>query len=208
MTNIIHLSPTDIINERPFTHPAHILAEMKILRTMIDRLCLVIENHPIQTPLSYPVIVSEPDGRSHRLALIHPERLRQPGALVAVGFFGQRRSGVFSAPVDEMDAILVAELVEYPGLLSYGTLALRDGNFGNLILFENLRAKNHWSGGKIHARAVTLAPDYYYSVRIYNGILPDGITASSTLRLTEVKYFDYQSQPLWRATRKLEGDRQ
>lgn len=207
MAWIIHLSPTDIINERPFTHPAHTLAEMKILRAMIDRLCLVVENHPRQTPLPYPVMAPEPNGRSHRLALIHPKRLRQPGALVAIGFFGQRRSGVCSALVDEMDVILVAELVEYPGLLSYSTLALGDGNFGNLILFEDLRAKNHWSGGKMHARAVTLAPDYYYSVRIYNSILPDGITASSTLRLTEVKYFDYQSQPLWRATRKLEGGR-
>jgi hypothetical protein len=81
---------------------------------------------------------------------------------------------------------------------------LANGDYGNLVLFTDEKARDHWSTSQAHAQAVrSLAPSYYLSVRIYNGRLPDGIINSSKLHLTRAKYYDYCSQPMWRAVREI-----
>ena len=203
MTGVIHLSPADILAERPFTHPDFALVELKILRYMVDRLGLALESFPPGERVPYLIKLSEADGRPHRLAINQPEKLRQGPHLAVVGFFGQRRNSDLAALIDQLDKILVAELSQHLGLLSYCTLLLENGDFGNLVLFEDAVAQSHWSAGQTHARAVQLSPGYYHSVRIYNGELPGGFKAGQTLYLTQARYYDYQSDSPWQGVRGI-----
>ncbi len=83
-------------------------------------------------------------------------------------------------------------------------MALISGNYSNLVLFAHEDAKVRWSRSKAHHQAVSaLAPNYYRSIRLYNGILPQGIRHSASLRLGRVKYFDYGHDPCWRAVREF-----
>lgn len=207
MERIVHLDPTDIIASRPFTHPDHTRADMDVLRYLTDQLCLVIAQPRLYTGRPFPVVLNRPEanGRKKRLVIVRPQPLQADGPLMIVGFFGHKRRRADPTPLDPMDEILIEELPQHPGLLSYNTLELKSGNFGNLVIFADAAAKKHWSKSKSHDQAVRLAPDYYASIRIYNGLLPHGIRVSRTLSLTSVKYYDYGHKPPWRAERKIVG---
>jgi hypothetical protein len=204
---IVHLAPTDVIASRPFTHPEHIRTDMDVMRYLTDQLCLVIEQPRLYTHRPFPVVLNRPEanGRKKRLVIVRSQALQAAGPLMIVGFFGQKRRRADPTPLDPMDEILIEELPQHPGLLSYNTLELESGNFGNLVVFAHAEAKKHWSKSKSHEQAVRLAPDYYASIRIYNGLLPDGIRVSRTLSLTSVKYYDYGHEFPWRAERKIVG---
>jgi hypothetical protein len=201
----IHLGPNDILNDHAFTHPSHTFADLYILRYMIDQLCVAVENHDDTKHPTRPVFIywSEPDNRPHRLVIIRPERLKQVRQLTVVGFFGHKKDGVSFARLDHMDELLLQELTSHPGLLSYCTLRLYNENSGNLVLFENTGAQDAWADSKNHGQAVRLAPNHYTYVRIYNGFLTHGLKVSNMLQLSQVKYFNYESDPLWRAVRTI-----
>jgi hypothetical protein len=206
MESIVHLEPTDILTERPFTDPTHTMADLNVLRYMSDQLSLVLGELGVSARRPRYLIWQqvEPDGRQHRIVIIRPETLRTLRPLLVVGFFGQRRQDADPTSLHPLDQILIDELPEHPGLLSYSTLALPCGNFGNLILFADRETKSHWSRSKYHAQAIALAPDYYSSVRIYNGLSPEGLADSQTLSLTVASYYDYQDRPMWRAMRHIQ----
>ncbi|HEX6385697.1 MAG TPA: hypothetical protein VF177_13585 [Anaerolineae bacterium] len=202
MDHVIALGHSDIISERPFTHPSHTAADLSILRYMVDQLCLILEYPHMFADLPQPLWLQQPS--AHRLVIIQPDRLKVLGQLTVVGFFGQKRPDADPSLTDEFDNILIAEFPGHPDLLSYSTLALDGGNFGNLVLFAHPEAKQQWSRSNAHAQAAgKLAPNYYASVRIYNGFLPDGVKESKTLQVSRVKYFDYQNSPLWQAVRTM-----
>jgi len=46
-----------------------------------------------------------------------------------------------------------------------------------------------------------LAPRYYVTIRLHNGLLPCGL-ASSQMILNATKYYDFQSEELWQAVRE------
>ena len=202
MTTIIHLGPNQIVEQRPFTHPAHSFTDLSILHYMIDRLCLILKEST--TRPAQPIFLTEPDGRAHRLVLIRPRHLTTANNFATVGFFGQKRGDVPYGYLDALDEVLLSELSAHPGMLSYCTLRLPHGDFGNLVLFTSLDDISDWSRSPNHARAVDVSPGYYASVRIYNGILPGGVSDSKSLRLNKAKYFDYQSHPIWQAVREIQ----
>jgi hypothetical protein len=200
---VMTLGPDEVVRDRPFTHPRHIQGDVNTLRHMVDQLALFLEQYGGDKP-EHPVLAHRPDRRSwaYRLLIARPGPLSGPGPLSIVGFLGQRLAEADVAAANEFDKILLEEIPEYPGLLSYSTMALVSGNYSNLVVFSDPRVKEQWSQSKAHAQAVRkLAPDYYSSVSLYNGLLPRGIHNSNALRLTRIKYFDYQSEPRWRAVR-------
>lgn len=200
------LQPTDVLHNRPFTHPNHIAGDVNSLRYMIDQLCMFMEAPRLDERRSPPIVVHQPPGDqwTYRLVIVRPEELRAERALTFVGFLGQRREGADQELAHEFDRALVDEIPDYPGLLSYSTMALISGNYSNLVLFTDSAAKQQWSRSLAHAQAVDrLAPDYYLSVRLYNGVLPRGIHASRDLRLKRIKYYDYQDDPWWHAVREF-----
>lgn len=199
----IQLGPSDVLRERPFTHPSHTFADLYVLRYMAEQLHQTVNGLDVVVNDVGPAIIhkSEADTRPHRLVLIHPEMLAQPSRLTVVGFFGQRREGVDLAQLNEMDNILLTELKQHPGLISYSSLNLYNENSSNLVLFADEAAKERWGESQMHRQAVELSREHYHSIRIYNGFLPEGAQKSSALRITKVRYFDYTSNPFWLATR-------
>lgn len=205
---VIHLEPEDIVDDHPFTHPKHISGDVNCLRYQVDQLCLFLENRHRCADRPRPIIVHRPGTERwvYRLVIAQPEQLMKPVELSFVGFLGQRRSDANKALADEFDRILLEEIPDHPGLLSYSTMALISGNYSNLVVFSDPAVKEQWSRSKAHAQAVgKLAPDFYLSVRLYNGRLPNGIHDSDGLCLTCVKYFDYQGGPGWQAVRVFEN---
>jgi hypothetical protein len=199
----VYLKAEEIMAARPFTHPKHVTLDHDTLRYMLTQIGLLLE-HPAPIPNTIFFTRLNNDDWFHRLVLPRPDRLRQQEQLTVVGFFGQSRKDADPDTIGEFDRTLIAEIEEHDGLLSYSSMALSRGNFGNLVLFADEAARDHWNSSQAHAHAAqVLAPRYYLSVRIYNGRLPGGITHNSELRLTRVKYYDYRSQPMWRAVREI-----
>ena len=204
MSSNIELTPVEIIAQRPFTHPKHTTADTAVLRATVDKLCLVLEQPDLYAHLSPPPVLHfRENGRFQRFALVRPARLQQPKPTFIVGFFGQLRQDVDTSRMDPLDEDLVAELPRYAAMLAYCTSQLPNGNYGNLVVFDRAEGKQHWSKSRTHAKAVEMAPDMYWSVRIYNGRLPHGVMAGDALELHTVKYYDYREQPVWRAVRRL-----
>jgi hypothetical protein len=205
MTHFIErFSPDELIPERPFTHPARIHYHVTTLRFMVDQLHSFLEQRPRHTEL--PFILYRPDQAHYQVRLIvaQPEQLIQAEALIFVGFLGHRRADADLSLAAEFDGILVAEIPDHPGLLSYSTMALICGNFSNLVIFADEASKGQWSHSQAHAQAVQkLAPHFYDTVCLYNGILPHGLAASDTLHLTQIKYYDYQQTPWWQGVREM-----
>ncbi|MGD2049386.1 MAG: hypothetical protein PVH03_07825, partial [Chloroflexota bacterium] len=189
MAPILTLKPTEVVLDRPFTNPDRIVNDVNTLRFMVDQLCLFLENHHFKDNPSSPIIVHRPsrDNWFYRLVIARPEILVQPGELSIVGFLGHRREDANLELADEFDQILVNEIPDYPGLLSYSTMALVSGDFSNLVIFTDTSVKEQWSRGKAHEQAVRkLSPDFYVSIKLYNGKLPGGLADSRSLQLTRI----------------------
>jgi len=207
----VQLAPQDMVRDRPFTDLRHTQLDLQALRFMISCACLALETPPPPSPLGSgssidPLIIHQPDADhwTQRLILTQPQRLRVHRPLTVVGFFGLKSAAANVALAQELDRELIPELTAHAELLAYVSVCLPTGNFGNLVLFASPEGKDAWGLSAKHSAAVRLlTPDYYAAVRLYNGHLPDGVAAGETLRLHLVKYYDYASQPLWRAVRPL-----
>jgi hypothetical protein len=158
-------------------------------------------------PEERPVILYQPEPRHWllRRVLTAPERLVESAPLTVVGFFGQRSRAANLAYAQRLDRELLGELATHEGLLSYVSMQLPTGNYANLVLFDSPEAKDRFGASPRHAQALRrLLPDFYLSVRIYNGALPNGVGRPDILRLYLVKYYDFCSRPVWRASRPLD----
>lgn len=208
---VIHLDPADVLAERPFTDLRHTQPDLQTLRFMVTCAWMALEL-PSGAPSDRgrPFILHQPtpDNWTHRLVITQPERLRRHKPLTVVGFFGLKSARANIALAQELDRQLLPELTAHADLLAYVSVCLPTGNFANLVLFASPEGKDQWGQSEKHSLAVrVLTPDYYAAVRLYNGDLPGGVAAGETLRLALVKYYDYGSQPLWRAVRPLpKGD--
>jgi hypothetical protein len=206
MENVVQLNPEDIVAERPFTHPNLIPGDLTTLRYMVRQLCLTLQNPHMMTDVPQTILFSLPGKTSwqHRLVLANPHHFQRPDPILVVGFFGQSRSQANIELAQEFDQTLMQEIPQHEGMISYCTMALRDGNYANLVLFTNEEAQMGWSRSEAHAKAVfELSPGFYHSVRIYNGRLPHGIQPDNTLHLLKARYFDYDQSPMWRGVRSL-----
>lgn len=195
-----------LVQERPFTHPAHTEADHLTLRYLAARLRATRDQADSYAHWPIPVVLycPEPDQRQHRQVLVRPFDLFGDRQLPVVGFFGQTQAGADRRLLDEVDGQLLAELPSREGLVAYCTLDLRDGNCGNLVIFADAEAKARWRESARHRYAAhELAPAYYASVRIYHGILPRGLSEVDALQFSLVKFYDYRSHPPWRGLRRL-----
>lgn len=210
MDPVAILTPNEVLDSKPFTDPRYIKNDFITLRFMVDQLCLYLEKSSDSERMSPPIVVHQPsrDRWFYRLVIAKPEQLMNSKKLAFVGFLGHRQKDADTELADEFDEILVDEIPDYPGLLCYSTMAMLSGDFSNLVVFTDPSVKQDWRNSKAHEQAVSkLAPDYYESIKLYNGQLLQGLADSDSMRLTRIKYFDYQSSPRWHAVRELsEGD--
>jgi hypothetical protein len=200
---MIQMQFDELVTERPFTHPDHISKDREIMTYMAVRVCAVLETHFNVLQDGQSIIINESDGRGHRFFVPRPTDLSHAKRVFVVGFFGQRRKGMSTDHFGDLDDLLVEILPTLEEILSYSTLELPGGDFGNLVLllFEEIKSK--WMEGDAHRKAVDLSPGYYRSIRINNGVFPEGILFTNLLQITRVKYYDYQQDPPWKAVREL-----
>jgi hypothetical protein len=197
------LGSDELVAKRPFTHPDYVVKDRVVLSHMAKQVCMVLETHLDALQAGQPIVINEPDGRPHRFYVPRPMELSQAKRIFLVGFFGQKRKGMSMDYFENLDDRLIEQISSFQGILSYSTMTLPDGDCSNLVLLTEEEMKTKWAEGEIHQKATALSPGYYKSVRINNGIFPNGILRHDSLQITRVKYYDYQDAPPWRAIRKL-----
>jgi hypothetical protein len=103
-----------------------------------------------------------------------------------------------------VDDDLIHEFSMHPGVLSYSSFELEDGNYVNVVVLDSPDAKDHWRTSPRHAYAARdLAPEFYACIRLQNGHIPGGLADLEHLRLLATKYYDYQQDEPWLAQRAL-----
>lgn len=205
--NLIHLSATEVVQDKPFTDLRHTIQDKQAIRFMVVCVWLALEGSADMGLTAAPLLIHQPTPEKwiHRIVVTQPQRLCRLAPLTVVGFFGIKSAVADVSLAQDLDRQLIPELSNYDDLLAYATVCLPTGNFSNLVLFASPQGKEDWGHSVKHAEAVRLlTPDYYSAVRLYNGELPAGIAAPDDLRLALIKYYDYGSRPLWRAVRTLE----
>jgi hypothetical protein len=197
------LGKLELIPERPFTHTDHVSKDREVLVHMAKQARSVLEKHTETLGENETVFIEEQDERYHRFFVTRPGTLSQARDLYLVGFFSHKQERAAADHFGDLDDQLVKQIPTYQKILSYSTMALPNGDFGNLVLLTDEETKLKWMQGEIHNQAIALAPGYYQFVRINNGVLPDGVLQPDALQITQVKYYDYEEDPPWKAVRKF-----
>lgn len=167
------------------------------LRYMARRIHLTIRQLDQPVPVSRPLLYSlqERHGRTHRIAIYKQQELVHRDTLTFVGFISRRRKPLHGFIVDEIqnvDQQLLVELLNAPGILSYSSLELRNGDWCNLVLLSDAEARRHIRSTPIHRYAAySLADSYYEWIRLHNGIMPEGLDHTEML-LQKTKYYFFQ----------------
>jgi hypothetical protein len=195
------------VENRPFSDPEHRTDDLASLRKMAHQLVDFYDDPVICdfVPGKKPICMSDPQGRHFRIYYVRPELLFQAKDITVVGFFGQKRAKASVKPLIQADKRFEAEFPNHPGLLSLSTVRLADGDFANLVLFTDDEAKDQWNYNPLHYETVSkISPSYYASIRLNNGVMPDGLDDPNSLRLTRTRYLDFGAMPPWRALRSYE----
>jgi hypothetical protein len=200
------LTASELLPDRPFTNPEHTWEDAAAIGFALERLRTLVHIPPppdTHTPIQQ-IYWLEAEGRTHRLIVSDATGLRAAPNLTLVGFFGQRRPDADPMPVSQIDSELIGELDEHPGLLSYCSLLLENGDYGNIVLFASEEAKYHWATSNRHAYAVrVISPKYYATVRLHNVIVPGGLAGGIAPRFESTKYLDYRAMLPWRGIRSF-----
>lgn len=206
-SNPVALGRIESAPGRPFTEVGNTDRDVGILYKILEDLRGVLAdkdagNRSIQPheKLSWNV-----KGLSHRVLITDESRLRSHSKLCVVGFFGER-TGIDPRPLEEANTAIVDEFGDYPGILSYSSMQMPEGHWGNMVLHDDPVDRDYWRRSQLHTEAVrTLAPSHYRCVRIHNAELSGGVISSSEIVVLRTKYFDYTGDTEWRAERELTG---
>ena len=198
------LANNESVDGRSFTSPHLYRSDARAMSYMLhDLKCLIdAEKLPIQAHAS---VGWETNGLSRRTMVCDYANLTSPHeSLCFVGFFGERHLDRSSDALEEANAELVLEFKDYPGILSYSSMELYDGNWANLVIHDVPDTKEYWRASTRHAEAATqLSPQYYRTVRIHNGEILGGLSGGGELQIQSTKYWDYGAPEVWHATRDL-----
>lgn len=198
------LAPQQVVKGRPFTKPSLYRADTRALTYMLHDLKCLIDAHRIpvipHTPIEWEV-----NTLSRRVIVCDLETLTaRHEELCFVGFFGERHLDRPAEPLESANAELVLEFRNYPGILSYSSMELYDGNWANLVIHDLPRAREYWRSSERHVEAAErLSTEFYRNVRIHNGTIPGGLSGGGNVVIQTTKYWDYTSKRVWRAFRDL-----
>lgn len=200
------LSSDENVPGRPFTDASNSEGDRRRLVAMVEQLVDTYDDPVVCdfAPGKRPVCQSDPQGRHFRIYYVQPSRLFTATNLTVVGFFGVKRPSADIRPLVAADKRFEPEFHKHRGLLSLSTVRIPDGNFANLVVFTDSEAKDQWNTAPIHRDTVAkISPPYYSSIRLSNATLPGGLAETNGLVIDTVKYIDYESDPPWRAVRRL-----
>lgn len=181
----------EMVAGRTFADPTHNDADRQALVYMAS--CL--REFALASIATLPLIqvMADANGRYFRVVICQPSKLFASDSFFVVGFFGQKRSNAVPGVLSQVDEMLVSGLVDKPYVVSYSSLELEDGNYGNLVVLSEDGGRESWRESKTHQYAVAeLSPEYYESVRLHNGVMRGVLNDTPTIELTSTKYFDYR----------------
>ena len=194
--NYVALGMLDVVHERPFTDVS-LNADDRHSMVYIARRLHELLNGPEDIPVAprpLQLALAGPNGRRLRIVLINVSALDSGRDLSLVGFFGQKRFNAARTVIDGVDVALQGEFPAFPEVVCYCTLQLEDGNFGNLVVLEDDAGREHWRESTHHQYAAAdLAPNYYASLRLHNGVMRGGLKSEPDIHLVRTKYYDYQN---------------
>lgn len=200
------LGPSEAAPQHSFAHPDHIAADVAVLEFLLADATSIA-----RTATGGPTTVHIPTSESwhRRTQLPVPSRLLEAEKVTVVGFFGRLRDSIdpdVALAVQEVSEELAASVFSVSGLLVYSSHQLADErNYANLVVVDSDAVVECWRSRQLHITAASdLAPAYYEHVRIYNGTAAPEPRVRSRIDLTAVKYWDYRSDPTWRAMRGFE----
>ena len=170
--------------------------DLVVLRYMAQRVVVTLRSLGQETIPARPLLyyLDERRRRTHRMAIYNPEELLLHNELAFVGFVSGKLKPLrpsVAADLRIMDRKLVAELANTPGLLSYSSLELHDGNWCNLVLLNDAEVKIRLKNAATHQYAAyELAPGCYEWIRLHNGYMPAGL-AGNEMVLQKTRYYMY-----------------
>ena len=150
--------------------------------------------------------LQERRGRKHRIAFYHPEALLAQTPLAFVGFLSARqkllRPSILNA-IKRTDRRLVMELADVPGILSYSSLELRNGDWCNLVVLTDASVKRHITGSQTHQHAAYLLAHAYYAwIRLHSGVMPEGLDHME-MHLLKTRYYTFHPGQMKPSIREL-----
>ncbi|HEX9854838.1 MAG TPA: hypothetical protein VGC47_05965 [Acidimicrobiia bacterium] len=200
------LGADQAVRNRPFTSPSLYGRDLTILGYILEDLRTLVgeARRGVVTVAAHSPVEWTVHGLRRRTIVCELEPLARGTTLCVVGFFGDRHPDRDLQPLEDANADIVLEFRNFPGILSYSSMELPDGNWANLVLHDVPESSERWRQGERHARASTeLAPQYYRSVRIHTGTLPGGVVGTRPIELSRTKYWDFTSPRPWQAVREL-----
>jgi hypothetical protein len=166
------------------------------LQSALQQTALSTTQHPFHLHLT------ERHQRTHRLVLYNYQLLARKCPLHFVGFVSRKKPEMDTLITNEMnrvDTCLLQELENQPGVVSYSSLDLRNGDWCNLVLLQDIQAKAHIKGSSTHAYAVShIAASHYSWIRLHNGMFPLGLDYTK-MHLQKTKLYSfvgYRTQPI------------
>lgn len=209
MNDPIRLGRYEAVVERPFTSPDHIDVDKAVLDTMVSEVFKHLLIDPERMNSGYAYFFPSEQTWQKRIMLTRLHQISCGEPIAVVGFFGKRRPNVSSEldhEIFDFGRILATQIPNIPDILGYYTWMLADElNYANIVFLRNEEAIGKWRESSPHVYVKdVVSPNYYETVRIYNGRLTiNRSTRSHNLSLIRVKYFDYRQTPTWRGVREI-----
>ena len=205
MSDVLQLGPRESVENRPFTDVAHSDQDLAAMQRILASLVLLV-NQPLTwpEPPKHLVVRGDDAGKVVRVVVCNRESLLDKEPRFVVAFFGHRRAELDTTMLSAVDDDLIHEFAMHPGVLSYSSFELDDGNYVNVVVLKSSGDKDNWRTSPRHAYAVNeLAPEFYGCIRLQNAVLPHGLTQPDELLLVTTKYYDYATEPPWLALREV-----
>lgn len=206
----VALRADEVVVGRPFTAVDMTKRDRKVLNRMLSDVRMIVAEvvEGVRVLEPFQKLAWKERRLTHRLLICDVERLRAHQGLCVVGFFAERRTDLDIAPLEAANSEMVSEFDAYPGILSYGSVELPGGHWGNLVLHDDPVDTEYWRQSRIHSRAVeTLSPIHYANVRIHRGRLTSGLFDRPSVAIERTKYYDYSGSEPWRAERPVAAAR-
>lgn len=182
--------------ELPFFSPVATSQDLEWMNLMLSH----VRSH-IDLPPS--VHVAQAQGRTHRVVTIRPDQLLTEPLLSVVGFFGEVRPGADTIEaIHKADQDLIGEFPSFSGLLTYSSMQLPSGQWGNLAIFLNDTVRDEWGRNERHMGVVKeLAARHYRNIRIHHARLTLPLDVAK-LEIERTKYYAYENPLVWKAVRE------
>ena len=200
------LAADQSVARRPFTSIALYNRDLGTLSYLLEDLRSLLAQMATgeMTVIPYQTNEWQVHGLKRRAIVTNAMGLYNRRTVCVVGFFGERHVEKDHTALEEANAEIVLEFRNFPGILSYSSMELPDGNWANLVLHDIPEVREYWRASERHARAAQeLSPQYYRTVRIHNGILPGGLMSGRAMVVERTKFWDYRNPRVWKAVREL-----